>query len=153
MTRILFVCLGNICRSPTAEAVLRKMGQEAGLALEVDSCGTGDWHKGEPPYLPSIEAAQRRGYDLHGFRARTITAADFTHFDHILVMDRANLHHVQDLRADLATAQGPDPRLFLDYAPEVGKAEIADPWYSRDFDGTLDQIEAASRGFIAGLKG
>lgn len=152
MTRVLFICLGSICRSPTAEAVLRKLAQEAGQALVVDSCGTGGWHRGEPPYMPSIEAALRRGYDLRALRARQIAAADFTGFDHLLVMDRANLRDTEELQADLAEGQGPKPRLFLSYAPGLGKTEVPDPWYSRDFDGTLDLIEAASRGFLDHLR-
>lgn len=148
MTRVLFVCLGNICRSPTAEGVLRARAAAAGLKIEVDSCGTGGWHVGEPPYLPAIEAAAKRGYDLRSLRARQINHNDFNEFDHILVMDRSNL---KDALA-LCPASGTPPRLFLDHAPETGRTDIPDPWYSRDFDGALDLIEAATDGFIAMLK-
>lgn len=147
MTRVLFVCLGNICRSPTAEAVFRARAERAGLAVTVDSCGTGGWHAGEPPYLPAIEAAAKRGYDLRTLRARQLTAADFTTFDHILVMDRANLADAQTLRPKGGAA----PKLFLTYAPTLGKTDIPDPWYTRDFEGTLDLIEAASDGLITAL--
>ena len=146
MTAVLFVCLGNICRSPTAEAVLRTKAAE--MRLTVDSCGTGGWHEGEPPYLPAIEAALRRGYDLRTLRARKITAADFTRFDHILVMDKSNL---RDTLA-LMPAGGTRPQLLMDYAPDLGKADIADPWYSRDFDGVLDLIEAACDGLLRKLR-
>lgn len=148
MTRVLFVCLGNICRSPTAEGVFRARAERAGLAVTVDSCGTGGWHAGEPPYLPAIEAAAKRGYDLRALRARQLTAADFTAFDHILVMDRANLADAQALRPK----GGTDPKLLLTYAPQLGKTDIPDPWYTRDFEGTLDLIEAASDGLIATLR-
>lgn len=148
MTRVLFVCLGNICRSPTAEAVFRARAEAAGLRVTVDSCGTGGWHTGEPPYLPAIEAAAKRGYDLRALRARQLTAADFTAFDHILVMDRANLADARAIRPHAGT----EPQLFLTYAPGTGKTDIPDPWYTRDFDGTLDLIEAASDGLIAALK-
>lgn len=147
MTRVLFVCLGNICRSPTAEAVFRARADRAGLKVTVDSCGTGGWHAGEPPYLPAIEAAAERGYDLRALRARQLTAADFTAFDHILVMDRANLADAQAVRPK----GGTEPKLFLTYAPGLGKTDIPDPWYTRDFEGTLDLIEAASDGLIAAL--
>ncbi len=147
MTSVLFVCLGNICRSPTAEAVFRSRAAQAGLQVVVDSCGTGGWHAGEPPYLPAIEAAARRGYDMRALRARQLTADDFRRFDHVLVMDRSNL---ADARA-LMPAGGAVPRLFLDHAPELGRSEVPDPWYTRDFDGALDLIEAASDGLLRDL--
>lgn len=145
--RILFVCLGNICRSPTAEGVFRTLAEQAGLAVTVDSAGTSDWHIGKPPYGPAIAAAADRGYDLSALRARQLIAADFTRFDHVLVMDRGNLADAQALRRS-----GAGPRLFLDFAPESGRAEVPDPYYTRNFDEALDLIEAASRGLIATLR-
>ena len=144
VTRILCVCLGNICRSPTAEAVLRGMAPH----LVVDSAGTSDWHIGDPPYGPAISAAARRGYDLSPLRARQVCTADFTDFDLILAMDRANLSELEQFRPEHATAE---LRLFLEYAPDAGQSEVPDPYYTRDFDGALDLIEQASRGLIAGL--
>lgn len=146
--RILFVCLGNICRSPTAEGVFRTLAARAGLTVVVDSAGTSDWHEGAPPYGPAIAAAAARGYDLSALRARQLTAADFTRFDHVLVMDRANLESARALRR-----AGAEPRLFLDHAPETGRAEVPDPYYTRDFNEALDLIEAASRGLIDALRG
>ena len=148
MTRILFVCLGNICRSPTALAVFRKLATEAGLDVQADSCGTSDWHLGQPPYLPSIEAGLKRGYDLRSQRVRQITPQDFTDFSHILVMDRANL---LDTRA-LKPASGTEPHLLLSYAPNLGRTDIPDPWHTRDFDGTIDLIEAGITGLIKTLQ-
>lgn len=148
--RILFVCLGNICRSPTAEAVFRALAQAARLPVQVDSAGTGDWHVGEPPHPPMIAAAARRGYDLRPLRARQLVAADFTRFDHVLVMDGQNLRDARALRAR-AGGQGADPRLFLDHAPGCGFRDLPDPWYTGDFDQTLDLVESASRGLIAAL--
>ncbi|MGH8353146.1 MAG: low molecular weight protein-tyrosine-phosphatase, partial [Pseudomonas sp.] len=98
--RVLFVCLGNICRSPTAEGVFRHKLREAGLEgrIEVDSAGTGDWHVGKPPDSRTRRAAQRRGYDLSPLRGRQVAAADFARFDLILAMDQRNLQHLQGLR-------------------------------------------------------
>ena len=145
---ILFVCLGNICRSPTAEGVFRAMAQAEGVAVEVDSCGTGGWHSGEPPNPPAVVAARRRGYDLSPLRARQIVAGDFTRFDRIVVMDRANL---RDVRA-LCPPGGTEPELFLTHAPLHGD-EVPDPWYTGEYDRVLDMIEDAARGLLADLKG
>lgn len=146
--RILFVCLGNICRSPTAEGVFRALAEAEGLAVHVDSCGTGGWHAGEPPNPPAVVAASKRGYDLSPLRARKIEVADFTRFDRIIVMDRANLRDVQALRPE----GGTQPELFLTHAPQHG-AEVPDPWYTGEYERTLDMIEDAARGLVAALKG
>lgn len=147
--RVLFVCLGNICRSPTAEAVARAMAEADYVAAEFDSAGTGDWHVGNPPYPPAIRAAAARGYDLGPLRARQVSAEDFAVFDHVLAMDRANLQALERLRP---MGTGPAPRLFLDYADGVSTEEVPDPYFTRDFDAALDLIEAASRGLIAQLR-
>ena len=144
MTRILFVCLGNICRSPTAEAVLRGMAPH----LEIDSAGTSDWNISSPPYGPAIRAAARRGYDLSPLRARQVRTADFFDFELILAMDKDNLSALEHLRPDNASAT---LRLLMDHAPQAGTSEVPDPYNTRDFDGALDLIEQASRGLIAGL--
>ncbi len=152
MTRVLFLCLGNICRSPTAEGVLRRMAEEAGLDLAIDSCGTGDWHAGEPPDRRAIAAAARRGYDLTPLRARQLTPEDFTRFDLILAMDRTNLQGAEARRADGAGAR---LELFLSLIDEKGPGprsmDVPDPWYSGDFDGTLDLIEEGCRALIRRL--
>jgi len=144
--RILFVCLGNICRSPTAEGIMRALAAQAGLPVEVDSCGTGGWHAGEAPNPPAVAAARARGYDLSALRARQITPADFTRFDRILVMDRANL---RDVRA-LMPPGGTVPELFLSHAPRHGD-EVPDPWYTGEYDRVLDMLEEGVRGLIAAL--
>jgi protein-tyrosine phosphatase len=142
--RILCVCLGNICRSPMAEAVLRAMDP----ALVVDSAGTGAWHLGKQPHPDAVRAGARRGYDLAGQRARRFSAADFDAFDLILVMDDANLRDVTDLRP----AGSPTPvQRLLDHAPESGVTAVPDPWYTGDFDGALDLIEAGCRGVLRAL--
>ncbi|WP_353471497.1 low molecular weight phosphotyrosine protein phosphatase [Salipiger sp. H15] len=146
--RILFVCLGNICRSPSAEGVLRAMAAARGLPLEIDSAGTGDWHVGKPPYGPMQQAARARGYDLSALRARQVAPEDFHHFDLILAMDGENMANLEAIRpvggrAELA--------LFTDYAPRSGATEVPDPYFTRDFDGALDLIEAAAEGLLERL--
>jgi protein-tyrosine phosphatase len=148
--RVLFVCLGNICRSPTAEGVFRHLLAQAApeLQVEVDSAGTADYHIGEPPDLRSQRAAMRRGIDLGGLRARQVVSA---HFDFILAMDRGNLRELKamcpkDSRARL--------QLFLEYAPDAGRLEVPDPYYgdAGGFEAVLDLTAAASRGLLAALQ-
>lgn len=148
MTRVLFVCLGNICRSPTAEAVFRAVAGGQGLRTTVDSAGTSDWHIGDPPYGPAVAAAAARGYDLTALRARQARPADFADFDLIVVMDDANRRAVEALRPP---GSGTPVCLFMEFAPETGRPEVPDPYYTRDFDEALDLIEAASRGLARHL--
>ena len=129
--RILTVCLGNICRSPTAEAVLRA---RAPATWQIDSAGTADWHTGNPPYGPMQDAARPRGYELAPLRARRVTTADFTNFDLILAMDAQNLADLQAIAPANTTAR---ITLFAD-------ADVPDPYYTRDFGGALSIIEAAA---------
>lgn len=146
--RVLFVCLGNICRSPSAEAVTRRFAAEAGLDVTLDSAGTSDWHVGEPPYGPMVRAGRARGHDLAPLRARQVTAADFDAFDLIIGMDAANIDALERLRPP---GNATPLRLFTDYAPETGATEVPDPYYTRDFDGALDLVEACARGLVAAL--
>jgi protein-tyrosine phosphatase len=146
------VCLGNICRSPTAEGVLRHLLlQEAPqLAVEVDSAGTADYHVGDPPDRRSHRAAQLRGIDISGLRGRQVQTADFSRFDLILAMDDDNLRDLERLRPANAHAK---LKLFMEYAPQGG-LEVPDPYY-RDaaaFEKVLELTTAASRGLIASLK-
>jgi protein-tyrosine phosphatase len=136
--RILCVCLGNICRSPSAEAVLQKKG---GDRFQVDSAGTGNWHIGKPPYGPAIEAAEARGYDLTLLRARQFTVADFARFDLILAMDAQNLADIEALRPK---GNDTDVRLLLDFGTDQPGGDVPDPYYTGDFEGALDLIEHAS---------
>jgi protein-tyrosine phosphatase len=152
-THILFVCLGNICRSPTAEGVLRQLlpAEAPQLDIEVDSAGTGDYHIGEPPDPRTQRAALRRGIDLSGLRARQIVPADFSRFDLILAMDRQNLRALERIRP---AGSGAAVNLFLEYAGEPGHAEVPDPYdgSAADFEHVLDLVSAASRRLIALLK-
>jgi len=151
--KILFVCLGNICRSPTAEAVMRGIAarEASELALTVDSAGTANYHPGSPPDRRSQAAARRRDYDLSTLRARQVCAEDFAHFDLILAMDRSNL---EDLLAMAPAAAHQKIQLFLDHAPEQPQREVADPYYGGNdgFENVLDLIEAASRGLLRRLR-
>lgn len=150
---VLFVCLGNICRSPTAEGVFRAAVTRAGLAeaIRVDSAGTGDWHVGRPPDTRAIAAAGSRGYDLSALRARQVRRSDFARFDWILAMDRSNLTALKALRPP---AYDGHLGLFLDLAPELGVAEVPDPYYggAPHFLRMLDLIEHASETLILQLQ-
>jgi protein-tyrosine phosphatase len=151
--RVLFVCLGNICRSPTAEGVLRHLAaQEApALALEIDSAGTADYHIGAPPDPRSQRAALRRGIDIGDLRARQVAEDDFARFDLILAMDGANLRDLQALQPRHSRAS---LKLFLEYAPDLKLRDVPDP-YDRDaavFEEVLDLTTAASRGLLAALQ-
>ncbi len=148
-TGILFVCMGNICRSPTAEGVFRVAAARAGLIerLHIDSAGTHDYHCGAPPDRRATLAARNRGYDIASLRARQVGVADFARFERIYAMDRLNLDALNDLRprdyrGDLA--------LFLDLAPELGVHEVPDPYYGppQDFERVLDLVEQASTALV-----
>lgn len=143
---ILCVCLGNICRSPMAEGVLRALAEAEGLPLEVDSAGTGAWHIGEPPTPEGIRAACARGYDTSAQRARQVEAEDFHAFDLILAMDNANLAVLTRLRPATARAE---LRLFHP------AGDIPDP-YGGDraaYERTLDLVEEAARALLPALRG
>jgi protein-tyrosine phosphatase len=153
VTRILFVCLGNICRSPTAEGVLRHLAaaNAPGMPIEIDSAATGDYHTGSPPDTRSQRAARRRGIEIGGLRARQICAEDFHRFDLILAMDEANLRELRALKPINSHAT---LRLFMDYAKDQRRSEVPDPYMGgeRDFETVLDLTEVASRGLIAALQ-
>lgn len=143
--RVLFVCLGNICRSPTAEAILRARAPH----LHVDSAGTGDWHLGDPPYGPAIEAGRTRGYDLTPLRARQVSAADFDDFDLILAMDRRNLGDIERLRP--AGSETP-VKLCLDFSDMRTGQDVPDPYFTNDFEEALDLIESAVDGILRDIE-
>jgi len=148
MTRVLFVCLGNICRSPTAQGVFEAMLAERGLQAHytVDSAGTGGYHAGEAPDRRAQLAARRRGYDLSAQRARAVCADDFEQFDLILAMDRSNLENLLRVAPANCAAR---IRLFMSYAPSLS-AEVPDPYFGGDegFEQVLDMLEAASAGLL-----
>ena len=149
MVKVLFVCMGNICRSPTAEAIFRRRVEEAGLAQRVliDSVGTHDYHIGNPPDIRTQRAALSRGYDMSMLRARQVEVADFTRFEYVLAMDRANLDILQHLCP--AKERG-RLGLFLEYASRHDEREVPDPYYggAEGFERVLDMVEDASEGLL-----
>ncbi len=146
--RILFVCMGNICRSPTAEGILRAKLDAAGLAdaVELDSAGTGDWHVGKAPDSRAIQAAAGRGYAIGDLRARQVAEDDFQRFDLILAMDQDNLAWLEQLRPD----EGAVPELFL-ARQGLAVDEVPDPYYggAAGFERVLDLLESACDGLVA----
>ena len=150
--RVLFVCLGNICRSPTAEAVFRDLLRRDGrnLRIDADSAGTHSYHAGSGPDARAVAAASRRGIDMRGLRARKVTESDFQHFDLLLAMDE----EVYCQLLEVAPLERRDRvRLFLEYAPELGRREVPDPYGGgpAGFEEVLDLVEAGARGLLAAL--
>lgn len=153
MVRILFVCMGNICRSPTAEGVVRAHLERAGLAadVELDSAGTHGYHIGKAPDDRARKAAATRGYDLSALRARRVADADFARYDRILAMDRDNL---AELLQACPAAHRHKVGLFLEYARNFGEREVPDPYYggAEGFEHVLDLVEDAATGLIESLR-
>jgi protein-tyrosine phosphatase len=149
--RILAVCAGNICRSPAAEAAIKRAAHDAGIDVEVDSAGTGSWHIGNPPHPQSVAAGARAGLQIDG-RARRINRADFDRFDIIVVMDRANLRDVLELAPDLEDRA--KVRLFRTFDPDTESDEVPDPYGGPDegYDRTVAQVIAAAAGLIRSLE-
>ena len=150
---VLFVCMGNICRSPTAEGVFKKHVSDAGLLDDIhsDSAGTHAYHTGESPDRRSQAAAERRGYSLEGIRARRVTVMDFEAFDYILAMDEDNLMHMQSA-AD--AEQHGKLRMLLEFAGSQRERDLPDPYYggSAGFERVLDLVEEASRGLLETIR-
>lgn len=149
--RILFFCMGNICRSPTADGVMRAKLKAAGLDVKVDSAGTHGYHVGAPPDERSQAHALKRGYDLSPLRARQLVAEDFDRFDLVLAMDGDNLANAERL---CPPGRRHRLKLLLDYAPHLGRRHVPDPYYGGDagFEDVLDLVEAACDGLIGELR-
>jgi protein-tyrosine phosphatase len=146
--RVLFVCLGNICRSPLAEAAFRTEAARRGLEVEADSAGTGDWHVGHPPDRRAVAVAARNGVDISGLRARQVRPDDFRSFDHIVALDRQNLAHLERMRPPDGLAE---LSLLLDHVAGREGEAVADPYYGHDahFDETWRDVTEAARGLAA----
>ena len=153
MIKVLFVCMGNICRSPTAEGVFRHVVKEAGLAdkIHIDSAGTHAYHIGNPPDPRAQEAAGRRQINLNSQRARKIKAVDFDQFDYVIAMDHSNYSDLDSLRPG---EQHDNLKLFLEYSENFDEDEVPDPYYGGDqgFEHVLDMVEDASRGLLASIQ-
>lgn len=149
---ILFVCLGNICRSPLAEAALRAEARRLRLDLIVDSAGTGNWHAGEPPDPRAQATARRHGVDISGLKARQVKPADFRRFTHIVALDHDNLENLRRLRPDDATAE---LSLLLDHVPGREGQAVADPYFGDDdgFEVTWAEVTVAARTLALSLRG
>ncbi len=151
--RVLFVCMGNICRSPTAHGIFRRLVEQEGLAdrILIDSAGTHAYHIGKPPDERAQATALKRGFDLSDLRARQAASVDFEKFDYVLAMDREN----QEILASLCPA-GYEERLslFLDYAPDLDIQEVPDPYWGgeRGFEQVFDMLEAASLGLLEEIR-
>lgn len=152
MIKVLFICMGNICRSPTADGVFRAVVKRAGLAhrIQTDSAGTHDYHCGEPPDPRAQAAALKRGYDLKNFRARKIRDIDFVEYDYIVAMDSQNLGALHELCPERYFSK---LGLFMEYAGG-NLLEVPDPYYGRsaDFEHVLDLVEDAAKGLVAHIQ-
>jgi len=150
---VVFVCMGNICRSPTAEAVFRRYVENVNLAehILIDSAGTHDYHIGEPPDFRAQQAAMQRGYDMSGLRGRQVGEGDFRRFDYMLAMDQKNLAFLQRLAPPDGNAR---VQLFLDYARDHAVREVPDPYYggADGFEHVLDMVEDASEGLLQHIR-
>lgn len=151
MVRVLFVCLGNICRSPMAEGLFRHMVREAGLEtqIQVDSAGIGGWHIGAPPHEGTRRILTARGVDVTGLVARQVSATDLVRFDYIIAMDQENVTALKRLQR----AAGELPiHLLMEFAPEAAAREVPDPWYTGNFTEVYELVEAGCRGLLAHIR-
>lgn len=148
--RVLFVCTGNICRSPSAEAILRHKAAQDGVGdrLQIDSAGLGEWHLGHPPDPRAVDAVAARGYPMGDQTARQVDPRDFETFDYVIAMDEG---HYEELRRICTGDQKSRVRLFLEFAPHTGRKSVPDPYYgdTRGFDAMVDLIEAGTDGLLA----
>jgi len=151
--KVLFVCMGNICRSPTAEAVFKHYVGQAGLAgrIESDSAGTHDYHIGDSPDARAQQAAQTRGYDMSRLRARQVIASDFAEFDYVLAMDESNLHL---LKADCPPEHMHKIMFLMEYSDNPGRRNVPDPYYGgpQGFEQVLDMVEHAAQGLLRRIR-
>ena len=153
MINVLFVCLGNICRSPTADGIFRQLVATENLAqrILVDSAGTGDWHVGKAPDSSTIVAARQRGYDLSVLRARQVKVRDFNDFDYILAMDDSNLQNLQRMKPPVFNGH---LGLFLEFGTNKQYREVPDPYYGGEdgFSLVLDLVEDAAQGLLQHIR-
>lgn len=153
MTKVLFVCLGNICRSPTADGIFRQLliREKLEQKILVDSAGTGDWHIGKAPDSRTVAAARQRGYDLSVLRARQVNKTDFSEFDYVLAMDKSNLLDLQRMKPSTYTGH---LGLFLEFGARGDYCEVPDPYYGGEdgFELVLDLVEDAAQGLLSHIR-
>lgn len=153
IVKVLLICMGNICRSPTAHAVFRHLVREHGLTevIEIDSAGTHAYHVGNPPDSRSMQTARKRGIDMSDLRARQVDLGDFYHYDYLIAMDDYNLSLLHDMAPhDMAHKLS----LFLSFAPHLDEREVPDPYYggADGFELVFDRVQAASEGLLSHIK-
>ncbi len=156
-TSVLFVCLGNICRSPTAEGIFRHQVHLATLSdqIVIDSAGTGNWHVGNPPDSRARAAATRRGYNIDQLKARQIEVEDFSRFEHIIAMDLSNLSDLRDIASGSPGATGAEQiRLMLSFSDTTNQEEVPDPYFGGEngFNHVIDLLESACAGLLASIR-
>lgn len=153
MAKVLFVCLGNICRSPTADGIFRDLiaREKLDQKILVDSAGTGDWHVGKAPDARTVAAARQRGYDLSVLRARQVNVNDFAEFDYVLAMDKTNLRDLQRMKPSTYTGH---LGLFLEFGARDDYCEVPDPYYGNTdgFELVLDLVEGAAQGLLTHIR-
>jgi Protein-tyrosine-phosphatase len=149
---VLFVCLGNICRSPLAEAAFRVEVAKAGLDAEIDSAGTGSWHIGSPPDKRAQNTAHRHGVDITSYRGRQVSAGDFRRFTHVIALDKQNLADLKKMRPADSKAE---LRLLMDYVPGREGQAVADPYYGdeEDFEVTWNDVTEGARALVRVIAG
>ena len=152
MIKVLFVCMGNICRSPTAHGVFQALvdKHDLGAAIQVESAGTHSYHVGNPPDARSQATARQRGVDLSGLRARRFVSADFTEFDYLVGMDQANIADMRAIRPETASAR---LQLMLEYSQQFSQLEVPDPYFGDDgFELVFDMIDDAALGLLRQIR-